>query len=102
MSKIIFLGGMRGKASGVDAPALPRPKIRPRLKARLRPHPEYRPYTRFGRGEMTTPEKVKAILAGIIIGLMLAAPVAALVAVAGNRDPTAFHDLSPWSFGVDR
>ncbi|MDJ0932140.1 hypothetical protein [Breoghania sp.] len=51
---------------------------------------------------MTTPEKVKAILAGIIIGLMLAAPVAALVAVAGNRDPTAFHDLSPWSFGVDR
>ena len=61
-----------------------------------------RPHTGLGRGDMSTGDKVKAIIAGIVIGLMLAAPVAALVAIAGDNDPGFFHDLSPWSFARPR
>lgn len=74
--------------------------MRPDLGSSIRA--SVRPGDRFGRGEMTMGEKVKAILAGIVIGLMLAAPVAALVAVAGNNNPGIFHDLSPWSFAPPR
>lgn len=79
MSKIVFLGD----ASGLHGTATPRSSLRHRR-----------------RRQMTTADKVKAIVAGIVIGLMLAAPVLGLVAAVGGSDPVVFPKLSPWSFGA--
>lgn len=99
MSKFMF----QSQAGGVHGTADVGPTIRRRGHTASRRAPVgRRPVVRRRCDEMTTADKVKAILAGIIIGLMLAAPVAALVVAAGNSDPNFFHEISPWSFGGRR
>ncbi len=82
MSNVSFFGD----ESGLQATAHPRPPLSGRRRYRR-------------RDELTTADKVKAILAGIIIGLMVAAPVFGLVAATSSDTPDIFHELSPWSFG---
>ena len=99
MSKFMF----QGQAGGVHGTADIGPTIRRPTRTASRWAPaRRRPAVRRRCDEMTTADKVKAILAGIVIGLMLAAPVAALVVAAGNSDPNFFHEISPWSFGGRR
>ncbi|WP_321336174.1 hypothetical protein [Breoghania sp.] len=82
MSNISFFGD----DSGLQATAHPRPPLSGRR--------------RFRRcDELTAADKLKAVLAGILIGLMVAAPVFALVAATTGKAPDIFHEVSPWSFG---
>ena len=111
MSKFMFTGD----ASGMHGTAHPRIRTQPDIghgmhfiSATQTAGPtagsaRHRRRAGLARDDMTTADRVKAIIAGIVIGLMLAAPVAALVAVAGNNnEPDIFHDLSPWSFAKPR
>ncbi|MEI2387043.1 hypothetical protein [Breoghania sp. JC706] len=111
MSKFMFTGD----ASGLHGTAHPRIRTEPdigpglhfisasRTAGQTAGAARRRCRAGLARDDMTTADRVKAIIAGIIIGLMLAAPVAALVAVAGNtNEPGVFHDLSPWSFAKPR
>lgn len=55
------------------------------------------------RRRIATPQsRLKAGLAAVVVGLMLASPVVALVAAVGSVERGVFHQPSPWALGMRR